>query len=625
MKLLWDNLYSLPRKILINMISKIVGSQWWRPKNYQLRMKLIITYILLTLIPMTVLVYFSYHQYTKLIEEQVGENIPKILDQTNKNIDIQMSELEDLPKRLYNSNQVLSILRKDTYSNQASLQLDYYKVNSYLSLTYLTDKSPLIGVFLWSNERFFSSSIEPYSGLEKKPDFKGNESIVLQDQIDLRFKGKPSFFLMTRKIEDFENRKEIGTLAYAVNLSFIQDILMDINNQNKADMWIMNSQGKVIYHTDPEQNGSIENLHNYPTMNGSFSSYVDGEKQLVSVSESEKYDWIMVHQIPMKHLTGKADVIKGVTILFFVIIGLGTVVISIILAWGVSRPIYKLSRLMKDVEKGNFDVDLKVDTKDEIGILANSFNSMISKIRELIKEKFHIEIRQKQAELYALQSQINPHFMYNTLETISMAVEDNDDDTVIEMVTLLGKMLRFSLSNKNRIVPFHKEMEHIRNYLTIQKFRFEERLSFDILSEIDLKQLYSPKFILQPIIENCIKHGLEARRGTLTIRIYIRTVPGKQPGTKDVIIDVEDDGTGIDENTLEKIHSLLKSDPIGRRDSGFGMINVHARIFMLFGERYGLTVESGTSNGTLIKFRFPVIEGVDEVKKYERKEEYFYE
>lgn len=607
------------------MISKIVGSQWWRPKNYQLRMKLIITYILLTLIPMTVLVYFSYHQYTKLIEEQVGENIPKILDQTNKNIDIQMSELEDLPKLLYNSNQVLSILRKDTYSNQASLQLDYYKVNSYLSLTYLTDKSPLIGVFLWSNDRFFSSSIAPYSGLEKKPDFNGNESIVLQDQIDLRFKGKPSFFLMTRKIEDFENRKEIGTLAYAVNLSFIQDILMDINNQNKANMWIMNSQGKVIYHTDPEQIGSIENLHNYPTMNGSFSSYVEGEKQLVSVSESEKNDWIMVHQIPLKHLTGKADVIKGVTILFFVIIGLGTVVISIILAWGVSRPIYKLSRLMKDVEKGNFDVDLKVDTKDEIGILANSFNSMISKIRELIKEKFHIEIRQKQAELYTLQSQINPHFMYNTLETISMAVEDNDDDTVIEMVTLLGRMLRFSLSNKNRIVPFHKEMEHIKNYLTIQKFRFEERLSFDILSEIDLKQFYSPKFILQPIIENCIKHGLEARRGTLTIRIYIRTVPGKQPGTKDVIIDVEDDGTGIDENTLEKIHSLLKSDPIGRRDSGFGMINVHARILMLFGEEYGLTVESGFANGTVIKFRFPVIEGVDEVKKYERKEEYFYE
>src|SRR5581483_6948294 len=120
------------------------------------------------------------------------------------------------------------------------------------------------------------------------------------------------------------------------------------------------------------------------------------------------------------------------------------------------------SKLMKDVEKGNFNVDLKVESKGEIGILAQSFNSMISKIRELIQQNFHIELRQKQAELYALQSQINPHFMYNTLETISMAVEADDNDTVVEMVALLGRMLRFSLSNKNRIVPFQMEVEHIK-------------------------------------------------------------------------------------------------------------------------------------------------------------------
>jgi two-component system, sensor histidine kinase YesM len=605
------------------MIFKILRSQWWRPKNYQLRMKLIITYILLTLIPITVLVYFSYYQYTKLIEEQVSENIPKILDQINNNIDMQMSELEDLPHLLYNSNEVLSVLRKDSYSNQSALQIDYYKVNSYLSSNYLTDKSPVLGVFLWSKERFFSSTLLPYTGLKNTPYFIGNESIVLQDEVDLGFKSKPSFFLMTKMIKDFENRNDIGTLAIAINLSFIENVLKDINKQNEAQMWLMNRQGKIIYHSDPKQIGMVEDLSNYATLNGSFSSDTKGEKQLISLSESDKMNWIIGYRIPMKYITEKAHVIKSVTIVFFVMISLGTVIISIFMAWGVSRPIYKLSRLMKDVEKGNFDVDLKVDSKDEIGLLAQSFNSMISKIRELIKQNFHIELRQKQAELYALQSQINPHFMYNTLETISMAVEDNDDDTVVEMVALLGRMMRFSLSNKNRIVPFQMEVEHINNYLTIQKFRFEERLSFSIESDINMHQLYSPKFILQPIIENCIKHGLEARRGTLTIRVYIRTVRGIHPGTEDVMIRVEDDGTGIDEKTQKEIKSLLKSDPIGRRDSGFGMINVHARILMLFGEDYGLTVEIG--NGTVIIIRFPVIEGDEAVKKYERKEDDFHE
>ncbi|MEY2192056.1 sensor histidine kinase [Neobacillus sp. BF23-41] len=620
MKLLWENLFFLRRKILTNLIFKMFRSRWWSPKNYQLRMRLIITYILLTLIPITVLVYFSYYQYTKLIEEQVGENVPKILDQMNKNIDNQMSELENLPELLYNSNDVISVLRKDTYINQSALQIDYYKVNIYLSNTYLTDISPVLGVFLWSKDRFFSSTLLPYSGFKKIPSFKGNESIILQDEVDLRFKSKPSFFLMTNKIKDFENRKDIGTLAIAVNLSFIENTLKDINKQNEAQLLLMSKKGKIIYHSDPTQIGKVEDITNYPTLNGSFSANSNGEKQLISLSKSEKMDWVIVYKIPMKYLTEKADVIKSVTLVFFVVISLGTVVISIFTAWGVSRPIYKLSRLMKDVEKGNFNVDLKVDSKDEIGILAQSFNSMVSKIRELIKQNFHIEIRQKQAELYALQSQINPHFMYNTLESISMTI---DDDTVSEMVTLLGRMLRFSLENKNRIVPFQKEVEHIENYLTIQKFRFEDRLSFSIESDINLHQLYSPKFILQPIIENSIKHGLEARRGMFTIRVYISKVPGIYPGTEDVIIRVEDNGIGIDGKTQQEINSLLKSDPIGRRDSGFGMINVHARILMLFGEKYGLTVES--ENGTVIIIRFPVIEGDEAVKKYERKEDYIHE
>ncbi|WP_342046790.1 cache domain-containing sensor histidine kinase [Bacillus sp. OTU530] len=602
------------------MTSKIIINQWWRLKNYRLRTRLIITYILLTLVPMTILLYISYHQYMKSIEERVGEYIPKVLDQANSNIDKQMSELENLPELLYNSSQVLSILRKDSYLYQSNLHNDRFLVNSYLSRTYLTDKSPILGIFVWSKDRLFSSTKVSYSGFHKAPNFREAESIVLQNETDLAFQGKPPFFLMSKQIQDFENRKNIGTISLAVQLSFIGDILMEIKDQNKAEMWVMNQQGRVIYHTNHEQIGTVEDINQYPITNGSFTSYKNGERQLVSVSKSEKMNWTIVHRIPVKYLTVKAELVKDVTILFFAIIGLATVIISIFMAWDVSRPIHNLSNLMKNVEKGDFEVDLKVDSRDEIGILAQSFNSMVSKIRELIQQNYHIELRQKQAELYALQSQINPHFMYNTLETISMAVEEGEDDTVVEMVALLGGMMRFSLSNKNRIVAFNKEVEHIENYLTIQKYRFDERLDFHIQSDINLHHYYSPKFILQPIIENCIKHGLETRRRKLTIGIYIKKIQG----TEDIIVSVQDDGTGINKETLEEINSLLKSDPIARRDSGFGLINVHARILMLFGEEYGLTVESRVKNGTVVMIRIPVIEGAEQIRKYERKEDPFY-
>ncbi|MEE3956068.1 sensor histidine kinase [Peribacillus frigoritolerans] len=596
-----------------------------RPTAYQLRSKLIITYILLTVIPLSILAYFSYHQYTKMIEEQVGEYIPKTLDQANRNIDKEISELESLPELLYYSNQVLSILRKESYSYQSHLNNDRFLVNNYLSQTYFTEKSPLLGVFVWSKNGLFSSTKFSYSGLHKEQNINGKKSIIYQDQTGLRFQGKPHFFLINQQIKDLDNRRNIGMISMAVQLSLIENILMEIKDQREAEMWVMDHQGKVVYHTDHKLIGTIEDMGEYPISNGSFSTNKNGIRQLVSVSESEKMNWIIVHRITVNQLTEKAELIKRVTILTFVVIGAVTVIISMFMAWGVSRPIRNLSILMKDVEEGNFEVDLKVKSNDEMGILAQSFNSMVIKIRELIQQNNHIEIRQKQAELYALQSQINPHFMYNTLETISAAVEDEEDDIVVEMVALLGSMLRFSLSNKNRIVQFDKEVEHIENYLTIQTYRFEERLNFNIKLDINLKQHYSPKFILQPIIENCIKHGLEARIGGLAIDIHITTVPGIFPETEDIMVNIQDDGDGINRETLGKIHRLLQSDPMAKRDSGFGLINVHARIVMLFGEGYGLNIESKNKEGTVIKIRLPIIDRPELVSQYDRKEDDFHE
>lgn len=606
------------------MTSKKALIQWLNPNNYRLRSKLIITYILLTVVPISLMGYISNLEYTKSIEEQVGEYIPKILDQANENIDKQMAELTYAPELLYNSSQVLSILRKNVYPTRSEFLNDRFIVNSYLSSTYFTEKNSLLGVFVWTTEqRLFSSTAVSYTGFEKEPEWRDKDAIILQHETDLRFKGKPPFFLIVKPIQDLENRRDIGTIAIAVQISFIEKVLLDIKDQDEAEIWIMNKQGRVIYHTNPAQIGTVEDISKFPITNGSFRSYKDGERMLVSVSESEQTDWITVHSIPFKYLTEQADLVKDVLILVFAAIVLATIIISVYVAWSVSRPIHRLSRLMRNVEKGNFQVDLNIDSTDEIGILSRSFNSMVSKIRELVQLNYHIELRQKQAELYALQSQINPHFMYNTLETISMAVEEDEKETVVEMVTLLGRMLRFSLSNKDRIVAMDKEVEHIQNYLRIQKYRFEQRLHFTIESDLDLQQYYSPKFILQPIIENCIKHGLETRKA-LGIDIRISKVKGIRTESEDIAISVKDSGTGIDSETLGKIHASLRSDPIAGRDSGFGLVNVHARIVMMFGVEYGLTVESKPGEGTEVVIRIPVISDRQTVEKYERIEDESY-
>jgi two-component system sensor histidine kinase YesM len=208
--------------------------------------------------------------------------------------------------------------------------------------------------------------------------------------------------------------------------------------------------------------------------------------------------------------------------------------------------------------------------------------------------------------------------MYNTLETIGMAVEEGENDTVVEMVSLLGRMLRFSINNKSKMVSVDEEVQHMKDYLTIQKIRFEERIEFSIHEEIDTKAYFTPKFILQPIVENAIKHGLDHRQN---FKLEISLTNSSHQG--EMIFKVKDNGPGIPGEILAELNKYIESNPMGRRDSKFGLINVHGRVVMIFGEQYGLQIDSMFNQGTEVSIKIPLItqeklgefvEGVGEIE-----------
>ena len=341
----------------------------------------------------------------------------------------------------------------------------------------------------------------------------------------------------------------------------------------------------------------------YPLLNGSFRTNIDGQKTLISLGEAKEISLDSRTQHSVEKLNRTNGQRRNVTILLFIVVICITTFISIFLAWTVTRPIKQLSNIMKDIETGNFSVEVPIHSGDEVGMLATSFRSMLIKIRELIQKNYLIEIRQKNAELYALQSQINPHFMYNTLETIGMVVEEGEREQVVRMITLLGRMMRFSISDKDTLVSIFSEVQHIRDYLEIQKFRFEDRLSFRIREDVDSIKYYTPKFLLQPIIENAIKYGLEKRK-EIVIEIEVLEEQLAE-GMTAILFIIRDNGPGIEENTLVKLRKLLSSDPMESRDSGFGIINVYARIAMMFGENYGLQLKSEVGKGTEVILKIP--------------------
>lgn len=594
----------------------------WKPvrfRDLRLSSKLIVTYLLLTVLPMSLLGIVSYSQFAKSVRDEVGAYMPKFLHQVNADIEHRLTALGQLPDSLLHSAQIAAILRADDALSRPDLDRDRYAMNQYLAGTYVNGNNPdVLGVYVLSGENLFHSArwvfkekdwswqLRRYSGQEPNP---GQVRIILPDEIRLQFANEIPFIMLKKQIWDTENRRLLGSMFIAVDLAFIDRMLRELESDGRGQLWLMNEAGKIIYHTDPQRIGLIdEERRSYPLLSGSFHTTGPGEERLISVNESPR-GLVLAHSIPVSELTGGVDFVRNVTVLVFLGIVLVTTVLSVVLSLNFTRPLKRLSGMMKNVEMGNFRVDYNLQSRDEIGSLARSLNSMIETIRELIQTNYQIEIRQKEAQLYALQSQINPHFMYNTLETIGMAVEEGEKETVVDMVTLLGRMLRFSVNNLSRSVTVAEEVQHVRDYLTIQKFRFEDRLTFDItvnLEEWQVPNLYTPKFILQPIVENAIKHGLENRR-RLEIHISASREFGAQSGREDIVFRIRDNGPGIAAERLHELELSLRNELFQHKSSQFGLSNVNARIVMMHGAEYGLQLHSIEELGTEVVVRIPVM------------------
>lgn len=457
-----------------------------RPRNLRLGSKLMITYLLITAIPLAILGTISYAQYADSVERQAGEYMPKFLEQANADIDKRLAALADMPERLFASEKILSILRSGGSQSISDYNRDATRMNSFLADAFVNGSNPeVLGAYILSSQRLFHSAkwvfqekdwewqLRRYAGQEAKPD---EMRLILPGELKLHFANKIPYAMIKKTILDADNRKVLGSMFIAVDLSFIDGIFRQFNADDQASIWYMNEAGVIIYSGDRERIGTVdEEKSHYPVGSGSFRTR-GGGGELISVNESP-LGLTLAHSVPVRRLLAGVDKVRDATLAVFFGIIVVTSAVSAYLSWRFIRPLKKLGGLMKNVEMGHFEVDYSLQSPDEIGSLARSLNSMIETIRDLIQKNYQIEIRQKEAELYALQSQINPHFMYNTLETIGMAVEDGEKEAVVDMVTLLGRMLRFSVSNSSKSVLIAEELQHVRDYLAIQKFRFEGRLS----------------------------------------------------------------------------------------------------------------------------------------------------
>lgn len=413
----------------------------------------------------------------------------------------------------------------------------------------------------------------------------------------------PSIVSFYQSISDPGRLEPIGTLRIDIQESVFRDMLLQYSYLSESGLFLIDGEGRIISGTDSNNTGAC-----IPTLLNSEAENIFSDRnpeEPVQIMNAYYYvlppgnlknGWKLLSILPASAVESQAMGIKqyaaltGLTGISF------TVLLCVMFSFIVTKPLNELIALTQKIKNGELDAKSTIKTQDEFGVLASSFNSMTDNITQLIETNVEIKRQESISELLYLQSQINPHFLYNTLDSIRFTARRNKDFEAAAQIERLSDLFRYYLNKKGEYVRFSDELEHLRTYMQIQQARFQGELTYEVHCEEAVLELYTIKLILQPLAENCIVHGFENKLGGGTIKIecFIKE--------NAVILKVEDNGTGTDP---EPILKRLAQEADSQKFSA--LKNINDRIKLHFGNRYGLVFTSIPGKGTCVTVTLPVI------------------
>lgn len=541
------------------------------------------------------------------IFENSSEYTHTIIQQMNQNIDSYIDYMENIAYLISSNEDVQDYLFDEKIDNEGR-----YRILNQLQ-TILDSRSDIRNVGIISkngrmlindgsksvNQDLDLNTQEWYATALEKP----NGPILTSSHVQHIISGeRPWVITLSRGIRDRSGSGEKeGVFFIDLNYSAISGLCDQSTVGTKGYAFILDAKGNIVYHPQQQQLYNELQTENISLIMDTDEDTVltgtGNDGKLYSISRSEKTGWTVVDCTNVKELLSKSRQAQSVYVLTAIILVIVALLFSRFMARSITLPIQKLRDSMKKVQEGDFSVsDVVVDSKNEIGSLTKSFDVMTHRIHELMEQNVHEQEEKRRSELKALQSQINPHFLYNTLDSIIWMAEGKKNEEVVLMTASLARLLRQSISNEDEVVPIANEVEYARGYLTIQKMRYKDKLEFQI--EVDSSILYIPliKLVLQPIIENAIYHGLKYKesKGLLIVKGFMKD--------GNAVLQVIDDGVGMDEETLAHIYDKHK---VNYHSNGVGVYNVQKRLKLYYGEDYGITYTSELGKGTTATITIP--------------------
>ncbi|TBL78245.1 sensor histidine kinase [Paenibacillus thalictri] len=591
-------------------------------------------FIIVIVLSLTSVGVVSYFQSSKALDVQVEKYMSQTINNALYQTDIYLQTYELVSNSIISSSDVRNFLEIDKddsyayfdYSNQINRYVmpPLFTLYRQLNLVYLIGDQGRSIFYDNQNQRALDERAisERYKMLvEKTPD---NGALTILNE-SVRPEDKNLVITMARKIRGAASYDYKGVLAIEFRVQELSNIWDGFDIGKDGYFFIVDENGRYVYHPDKNLLGTElagelgKNVLTYDK--GMFTEKAGGKERLYVSRESAYSKWHLVVSMPVDELRKPIATIRTTTL----VVGFITLIVALWLAYrfgkSIVAPIRELKEGMRETEKGNWQYIGEFRRNDEIGGLIHSYNLMVTRLQEMIKKVYEtelinqknelelqlIELERHKAEFQSLQLQINPHFMYNTLETINCYAIVKDSGEISEIVEALAFMLRYSVQTNLEEITVANELNHVRNYLNILKHRIGREFEVDVVIPPSLLLEKMVRLTLQPVVENIFQHaffnGIEPHH-------YIRIDAKKE--NELFIVTVEDNGSGIPPEKLLKLQQQLSENKLadepaqsGYRRGGIGMMNVHRRIQIVFGEKYGLSIQSELGSGTRVTLTMP--------------------
>ncbi len=579
---------------------------------YSLQNKIIFFAVLFVIPPLLIINIVTSDLYNKQYKNAMNAITTRLAGQITNNIDTYFQKINQISFMPYYDGEIQEILNNSFLNKDENINNDLdvkYKLNDFLFNMSLQDKY-IRSVYIFdmdndliaqrntsgrnSDTDFFIPYIESMGDLE-------SQTIPTHEQTYVR-QSDTVVFSFIRLIKEVNTNTPIGYLVLDISIDSMEDILRGIDSPFYNNVEVFNNNNENIYTMTNDEMANeyskdvVKNIEEYSIFE------INDKKYYLSYSVSDYTGFTVVISVEENELMGDMNTLRNRNLFLLVFLLFSVLIITILGTKRLIIPLKRLVEAMKSVSNGDFKTQVTINTEDEIGTLSKNFNQMINYIDTLITKEYQAELKNKDSELRALQGQINPHFLYNTLESISMEAEINDDTEVADMINDLGVFFRYSIENKSKYINIIDEISHISIYIAIQNIRFDKRIKFTYNVPNELKNWNIAKLMIQPLIENSIIHGLKNNDDILNINLDI------EKKNNLIFLTIKDNGNGMTQSEQISLLKYISNENLEDTSKSIGLKNVQQRINLIYGSEYGISISSKKGFWTELVIKIPFIE-----------------